>query len=98
MWSIGVGSLGLSSQDFWRLTLAQFNALISRYNDEQRRRDYRAAQICSVLAEIYRDRKKRVKPFSPQDFMVPEEKEEMDNPKMKRALERISQILGGENG
>lgn len=52
--------------------------------------------ICSLIAEVNRDRKRRVKPFTPDDFMPKEETEELDNPKMKRAIKRISQMLGGK--
>lgn len=76
--------------------MAQFDSLAERYRDEQRRLDYRSAMICAIMAEIYRDRKRRARPFSPEDFMPEEESEEMDNPKMKRALELINQMLGGE--
>ena len=93
MWSFGVHNLRLPSREFWSLTLAQFDALARRYKDEQRRLDYRSAMICSILAEINRDRKRRPRPFSPDDFMPKEEVEEGDDPKMKRALERISQML-----
>ena len=96
MWSFGVCNLRLSDREFWNLTLAQFDALVRRYKDEQRRLDYRSAMICSILAEINRDRKRRIKPFSPEDFMPKEEAEERDDPKMKRALERISQMLEGK--
>jgi len=97
MWSFGVYNLRLSDREFWNLTLAQFDALVRRYKDEQRRSDYRSAMICSILAEINRDRKRRTKPFSPEDFMPKEEEtKRIDNPKMKRALERISQMLEGK--
>ena len=96
MWSFGVRNLRLSDREFWNLTLAQFDALVRRYKDEQRRLDYRSAMICSILAEINRDRKRRTKPFSPEDFMPKEEAEERDDPKMERALKRISQMLGGK--
>lgn len=96
MWSFGVHNLGLSSDGFWSLTLAQFDSLARRYRDCQRRMDYRAAMVCSIIAEVYRDRKKRIKPFTPDDFMMKEESEEIDSPQMKRALKRISQMLGGK--
>ena len=96
MWSFGVRNLRLSDREFWDLTLAQFDALARRYKDEQRRLDYRSAMVCSILAEINRDRKRRIKPFSPEDFMPKEEAEERDDPKMERALRRISQMLEGK--
>jgi len=76
--------------------MAQLGALSSRYREEQRGLDFRAAMICSVIAEVNRDRKRRPKPFTPDDFLPKEESEELDNPKMKRAMKRINQMLGGE--
>ena len=96
MWSFGVRNLRLSDREFWDLTLAQFDVLVRRYKGEQRRLDYRSAMICSILAEINRDRKRRIKPFSPEDFMPKEEAKERDDPKMERALRRISQMLEGK--
>ena len=70
--------------------------LARRYENEQRRLDYRAATICSVIAEVYRDRKHRAKPFTPDDFMPKVEPESMDDPHIERALRLMTQMLGGE--
>jgi hypothetical protein len=69
IWSFGRFNLALGEEEFWRLTLAQYDALAARYKEGQEWHDYRAALICSVNAEINRDRKKRARPFSPKDFM-----------------------------
>ncbi|MHB1042368.1 MAG: phage tail assembly protein T [Eubacteriales bacterium] len=42
---------------------------MKRFSLKQERKDYRAALICSVLANIYRDEKKKLYPFTPADFM-----------------------------
>ena len=52
--------------------------------------------VCTIIAEVFRDRKKRIRPFTPDDFMLKEEPEAIDDPKMKRAIKRMSQMLGGE--
>lgn len=36
---------------------------------DEERADLRAAQICAILANVHRDKKKRPKPFQPKDFM-----------------------------
>lgn len=36
---------------------------------DEERADLRAAQICAVLAEVNRDKKKRPEPFTPKDFL-----------------------------
>lgn len=42
--------------------------LIEIYQEREQRADFRAGQICWLLAEINRDSKKRPVPFSPADF------------------------------
>ncbi|MEW5921561.1 MAG: DUF4035 domain-containing protein [Bacillota bacterium] len=49
--------------------MRQFDALVKRYLARQEREDFRAAQICSTLANIYRDPKKKAGSYTPKDFM-----------------------------
>ena len=89
--------MGLSEKDFWSLTLAQFNALAERFANEQEALDYRAALICSVIAEVHRDRKKRSKPYTPSDFMPKKKmKVELTGEQMREQVEAINITLGGE--
>ena len=66
---MGRYDLGLSEEEFWGLTLKEFNALSERYGVNQEWLNYRAALICSVLANIARDPKKKGTPYIPRDFM-----------------------------
>ena len=66
---MGRYDLGLSEEEFWGLTLKEFNALCERYGVNQEWLNYRAALICSVLANIARDPKKKGIPYTTQDFM-----------------------------
>ena len=91
LWSFGIECLSLSDKEFWRLTLAQFNALVDQYKAKERAKSYRAAMICAVIAEVNRDRKKRKKPFTPEDFL-PREKKKLTSPQMRRAIERIEKL------
>ena len=91
----------LSDDELWHLSPIEFNALVERYEEEQERRDFRAGLICSVLANIYRDTKKRQKAYTPQDFMPqkqpePKQEKKQENIVSKEQLQFVSQIFGGE--
>ena len=60
--------------------------------------NYRGAMICSVIAEVNRDRKKRKKPYSPNDFMPkkPHPKVQLTGEQMKQHLGLINATLGGD--
>ena len=85
---MGVYTLHLSDSEFWHLTLAQFDALLRRYIEEQKKLDGRAALICTVLANINRNPKKRSKAFTVEDFMPKYEKER----KVKSAEEMLETV------
>ncbi len=74
MWSVGVYDFGLTSEQFWELTPAQFSILSQRYDQENQRCDFRAALIASVIANT--SRSKEDPPFTPQMFMPDYEGEE----------------------
>jgi len=70
----------LSEEEFWDLTPAQFDLLEKRYIESEKakiqleeakikRSDQQTALICCVLANINRDKKKKPKPFTVDDFM-----------------------------
>ena len=69
MWAFGRYDLHLSEGDFWALTLKELDALSERRKDGQEWLDYRAALICTVMSNAWRDTKKKSKPFEPGDFM-----------------------------
>ena len=75
LWAIGRFDLHLSEDEYNKLTLTQFNALMDRFQVQQERQDYRAGLICAVLANIYRDPGKS-KPFTTQDFMLGQRREQ----------------------
>lgn len=47
---------------------AEVRDLLDAWQARERRRDFRAGQICFLLAEINRDREARPTPFCPADF------------------------------
>ncbi len=61
--------------------MAQFNALVARYKEAEDWLNYRAGLICSVIANVNRDPKKKPEPFTPSDFM----------PQTKKVTKEMSQ-------
>jgi hypothetical protein len=97
MWSFGRYTLRLASEEFWHLTMVEFSALVERHKEEQHGMYYRAAMVCSLIAETNRDKKKHPKPFTPDDFMPKAKKSRrMSDAKMSDALGVINSLLGGE--
>lgn len=80
--------------------MAQFNALAERFTLEQEELDYRSALICSIIAEVNRDTKKRSKPFTPVDFMpkrrLNQKTAKLTDEQMINQLQAINIALGGE--
>lgn len=85
MWAIAVHDLGLSSEQFFSLTLPRFNALVERYELQQQREDFRAAQICTVAANIM-GKKQDGTAFQPGDFF----------PSLKEAKTEEAREMSGE--
>ena len=98
MWSFGRFVLGLTDKQFWHLTLAQFNALAKRYLGAEERQDWRAGQICAVIANVNRDPKKRTQAYEAKDFM-PSRRQQKKPLSDKQMLDQImiaNAALGGE--
>jgi hypothetical protein len=49
LWSIGIYDLKLTDEQFWRLTLKEFNSLCLRHREQQRAELFNSALICSVI-------------------------------------------------
>ena len=94
---MGVYTLHLSSNEFWHLTLAQFDALVRQHIEEQKKLDSRTALICTVLANINRNPKKKSKSFTVEDFMPKYEKakETKSAEEMLETVKLWNQILRG---
>lgn len=66
---IGCLDFRLSGDD-WFITPVEFGALGQRFNEKRNEELYGSAMICSMLANIHRDTKKRPEPFQPSDFLM----------------------------
>ena len=69
MWAVAVHDLGLTDSEFWDASIWQISALADRYMLGERRLDARAALVASVIANANRDPKKKLDPFTVDDFM-----------------------------
>ncbi len=86
----------LTSEQFWRLTLKEFNKLCDRHTQDKRAELLNSALICSVIANVHR---KKGKAYSPEDFMPkdkPKKKKEMSIDDMVEVLKQITLSHGGE--
>ena len=55
--------------------------------------DFRTGEICAVLANINRSKKRR-KPFTPQDFMPAYEKKKQTSEDMLETVKAMNQVYG----
>lgn len=91
---MGRYDLNLGEEEFWGLTLREFNALILRHKNNQDWLNYRSALICTVLANVWRG--KNTKAFTPDDFM-PKEKPGQQTPKQILAtVKTLNAAFGGK--
>ena len=82
--------MGLTSEEFWKLTLVQFNAMCKRFQSREERMDFHAGLICSVLANINRDPKRKTDPYTAKDFMPGQPVGRKDWAAQKAALHGIA--------
>ena len=95
MWAVGRYDLGLGEDEFWALTIRELNALLERYKSEHDWLNYRAALICSVLANTARDPKRKPRPFIPDDFMPKKERKQQTAKQMLTTVKMLNAAFGG---
>jgi hypothetical protein len=103
--------LGLSDVEIERLSAEQLLALAERHREQDRRADYRAALVASVLANVNRDPKRRSEPYTPFDFMpdpwprpcrggptaAAQQRVKLSPEQMLERVRAINAALGGED-
>ena len=95
MWAFGRYNLRLSEDELLDLTLREYKALSNRFKDAQDWLNYRAALICAVMANMWRDPKK-TKPFKPQDFMPHTETKRQTPEQMLANVKMLNSAYGGK--
>ena len=64
MWSVAVYDLGLTTEQFWALTPAQFTTLVDRKEADDKRQDIRTGMIVCTMINIMNGKKgKKVGPL-----------------------------------
>ena len=96
MWASGRYDLNLAEDEFWGLTLIELNALIERRGDSNDRQNYRTALLCSVIANTVRNRKKKARPFTPEDFLPKKRHGAQTAEQMLAQVKANNAILGGK--
>ncbi|MCK9583182.1 MAG: DUF4035 domain-containing protein [Endomicrobiales bacterium] len=97
MWAVGRFDLGLSEDDFWDLTLLEFDYLCKRKQLNDTRIERYSAQISWLIYSV--NRSKDSKALKIDDFMIKYEKEKPKNQtfqQMKSIAKQITKALGGE--
>ncbi len=92
MWAVAVYDLKLTTEQFFDLTLAQFNALVDRFREANRALDFRFGVLCATVAGMF-GKKKDGSNFEPGDFfascVLKKKKREMSADEIAHALELI---------
>jgi len=95
LWSFARFSLRLSEAEFWELTPAQLMALAERHKETQELEDARIGRLCAVMANVFRDAKKRPRAFQPSDFM-PQKRTTLTSEQWRQRLVSLNAAYGGE--
>ena len=87
--------MNLTEDQFWRLTINEFNSLCDRHKEAKRTELFNSALICSVIANVHR---RKGKAFSPSDFMPKEKKKQkkMSVDELVDVLKMVTLANGGE--
>lgn len=86
----------MSEAAFWGLTLREFGALTDRVNDNHEWLNYRTGLICAVLANTVRDPKKKVGPYTPEDFMPKVKSKQQTAEQMFANIKLLNAAFGGK--
>jgi len=86
--------LGITSEEFWRLTPRQFLLLADVKRQEIHRQEYGPAMICAMMSALVGDRR------SPTDFMpsLAEPRKEQTWQEKQEILGAMMSALGGKHG
>lgn len=95
---------GLTQSEVMDMTMCELQLWLDGYIKRQEIEAYRQASMMALIANIYRDSKKRPKPYKPEDFLQ-QDKQEKKKPKKKqqtpedmlRAMELMVKAMGGKD-
>ena len=94
LWTLAVVDLGISSDEFWRLTPREFFALINRKEQRDRLENYRAGLGAAAVFNVNRS-KRTSKVWSPFDFFGESQRDGAQDPQeVYDQLQRVVQAMG----
>jgi hypothetical protein len=71
---------------------------MQRRQAQLERADWGAALVCSVIANVHRDPKKRQRPYAPDDFLPRRRRRgDLNSHEVTRRLEALTMMLGGDD-
>ena len=91
---MGRYDIGLGEEEFWALTIKEFNALVERYDNNQEWLNHRAALICTLLANIWRGKNSKV--YTLGDFMPKEKSRQQTAKQMLATARMLNAAFGGK--
>jgi hypothetical protein len=94
LWSIGRYDLRLNDEEFWGLTLREFNLLMKRHKEQRSAEMFNSALICATIANVNRSKGRA---YTPQDFM-PKEKEKKIKMKIEDMLSVLKAVTASNGG
>ena len=85
----------MTDEQFWRLTIKEFNSLCHRHRENKRAELFNSALICATIANVNR---KKGKAYSPDDFMpkIKKKPKQMSIEEMVEILKQVTVANGGE--
>lgn len=90
--------LGLMPEEIWKMTPREFKIISEGWEKQQEVLDRRAAQVVAAIYEQNRNKKKRSKPFSVQDFMPQKGKKQSKEQTPEQMLSVLKAMFGHQKG
>lgn len=97
LWAVGVYDLGLNNEQWRRLTLLQYDALVKRLSNKIELNNNRIAKLSAVIYNANGAQKKGVKNYcwQPKDFLVKEEGKRQPWQEQLKLAEMLNKAFGG---
>jgi len=86
-------------EDFMRKTPEEFKLICDGWKIREERADRRIARLCSIIANVNRNPKKRPQAFSEEDFIPrPKQRKKQTNEEMLQMVVAMNRAFGGKGG
>lgn len=84
--------LGITADELGAMPPGDVFDLLEAWRQREKRADFRAAQVCTILAEVNRDKDRKPTPFHPGDFFpsFAEDREPISESELEAKLEALA--------